>query len=192
MRSLRKRAASILAVVALSAATIGCSSGLGDLRPISGTAASQQTVETGDSIKVAIDQIDGTDGVYVINDAGTISLPYVDEVQVRGMTFPQIQSAIEEAFKTAGIFTNPQVNVQPAQLRPFYVLGEVNRPGEFEFRQGMTVQAAISAAGGYTYRAKTDEVEITRTVNGTDVVGTANDLTRISPGDRIRVLERWF
>lgn len=151
-----------------------------------------QQVETGDSIRVAIDDIDNTDGEYTISPAGTISLPYIDELQVRGLTIPQVKERIEQAYRDAGIFSEPEVNVQPAQLRPYYVLGEVNRPGEFEYRQGMTVQAAISAAGGYTYRAKNDEVEITRTIDGRDVVGTATNQTPITPGDRIRVLEKWF
>ncbi len=170
----------------------GCGAGLGGLGPIPAAPEGPPRVETGDSVKVVIDDIDGTDGNYVISSAGTITLPYIEELQVRGLTIPEVQTKIADAYRAAGIFNKPEVNVQPAELRPFYVLGEVNRPGEFQYRQGMTVQAAISAAGGYTYRAKTDEVEITRTINGRDIVGTASNQTRITPGDRIRVFERWF
>lgn len=170
----------------------GCSSGLAGLAPIPAVETGPQAVDTGDSIKIAIEDIDGTDGEYVVSSAGTISLPYINEIQVRGLTLPEVQAAIAQAYQTAGIFTNPEVNVQPAELRPYYVLGEVNRPGEFQYRQGMTVQAAISAAGGYTYRAQADQVEITRTINGRDVVGSADNQTPITPGDRIRVFEKWF
>lgn len=170
----------------------GCSSGLADLGPIPAAPVGTHEVETGDSIKVAIKDIVGADGEYTVSGAGTISLPYINELQVRGLTIPEVQAMISQAYQAAGIFNDPEVNVQAAQLRPYYVLGEVNRPGEFEFRQGMTVQAAISAAGGYTYRANTERVEITRTIEGREQVGTATNQTPITPGDRIRVVEKWF
>jgi polysaccharide export outer membrane protein len=170
----------------------GCSSGLSELASIPAAPAGPQRLETGDSIRVAIRDIAGADGEYTVNGAGMISLPLIDEVEVRGLTIPEVQVKIAQAYQASGIFTNPQVNVQPAVLRPYYVLGEVNRPGEFAYRQGMTVQAAIAAAGGFTYRAKSDQVEITRTIDGKDVVGSATSLTPVTPGDRIRVLEKWF
>jgi polysaccharide export outer membrane protein len=82
--------------------------------------------------------------------------------------------------------------VQAVELRPYYVMGEVNQPGEFRYREGMTVMAALSAAGGYTYRANVGKVAITRTVGGKEVTARADENTAIEPGDRIRVYERWF
>ena len=182
----------VFLVAAGSLMLAGCSGGLGGLSPIPLIGDSPQVVDTGDSLRITFDDVDDSDRVYTVSSAGTISLPYLNEVVVRGLTLPEVQTKIEEEFQSAGIFSKPEVNVQPAQFRPYYVLGEVNQPGEFEFRQGMTVQAAISAAGGYTYRAKTSQVEITRTIDGVDIIGTANNQTRVSPGDRIRVVERWF
>ena len=72
------------------------------------------------------------------------------------------------------------------------MIGEVNSPGEINYRQGMTVLSAISAAGGYTYRAQEGQVEVVRTVNGQEVRSKASEDTLIQPGDRIRVYERWF
>lgn len=172
--------------------TVGCSGSIAELSPIPAAPVGPPQLETGDGIRVTVKDIEGVDGEYVVSGAGTVSLPFVGELPVRGMTIPQAQAAIVQAYQSAGIFNAPEVNVQPAMLRPYYVLGEVNRPGEYQYRQGMTVQAAISAAGGFTYRAKSDVVEITRTVNGRDVVGTATNQTPITPGDRIRVLEKWF
>ena len=130
-----------------------------------------QGVDTGDSLRITFDDVEDSDGIYTVSSAGTVSLPYLNEVVVRGLTLPEVQAKIEGEFRSAGIFSKPEVNVQPAQFRPYYVLGEVNQPGEFEFRQGMTVQAAISAAGGYTYRAKTSQDEVTRTIDGVDIAG---------------------
>jgi polysaccharide export outer membrane protein len=116
----------------------------------------------------------------------------VKDVVVRGKGFREIEDAIANAYRAGGILTNPLVTVQPGVLRPFYVMGEVNKPGEYAYRQGMTVLAALSAAGGYTYRAQTGAVAIIRTTNGQDVEARASEDTPIQPGDRIRVYERWF
>ncbi|UOR15178.1 polysaccharide export protein [Qipengyuania aquimaris] len=149
-------------------------------------------MNTGDSLQIAIQDLEAADGEYTVDDSGSISLPMIKEIEVRGLTFREIGTKIESEYRTAGVLTSPVVNVQPASLRPYYVLGEVNRPGEFEYRQGMTVLAAISAAGGYTYRANTGEVEITRTIEGREIVGRADETTLLQPGDRVRVFERWF
>lgn len=186
----------LLALLALSLggslSLAACGNNLGSLASIPAPANGEYRVDTGDTLQIAIQDLDAADGQYVVDDSGAISLPMVKEITVRGLTFREIGSRIEEQYRSAGILNTPIVNVQPATLRPFYVLGEVSEPGEFAYRQGMTVLAAISAAGGYTYRASTGEVEITRTINGREVTGRADENSPIQPGDRIRVFERWF
>ena len=166
--------------------------GVGSLASIPAPPGGEYRVGTGDTLQIAVQDLEAADGEYTVDDSGKISLPMVKEIDVRGLTFREIGSKIEDQYRSAGILTSPIVNVQPGALRPYYVLGEVNRPGEFTYRQGMTVLAAVSAAGGYTYRASTGEVEITRTIDGREVVGRADETTVVQPGDRIRVFERWF
>lgn len=149
-------------------------------------------VEAGDQLLVTVQDLDSAKGEYVVDDSGAISLPMIKDVIVQGKGFRDIEDALENAYREAGILTNPMVTVQPGTLRPFYVMGEVNKPGEYAYRQGMTVLAALSAAGGYTYRAQTGAVAIIRTTNGQDVEARATEDTPIQPGDRIRVYERWF
>ena len=174
-----------------SLALTGCG-GVGSLASIPAPPGGEYRVGTGDTLQIAVQDLEAADGEYTVDDSGKISLPMVKEIDVRGLTFREIGSKIEDQYRSAGILTSPIVNVQPGALRPYYVLGEVNRPGEFTYRQGMTVLAAVSAAGGYTYRASTGEVEITRTIDGREVVGRADETTVVQPGDRIRVFERWF
>lgn len=174
-----------------SAALTGCG-GPGGLAAIPAPPGGEYRVNTGDTLKITVQDLDAASGDYTVDDSGTISLPMVKQIEVRGLTFREIGSKVEDQYRSAGILNAPVVNVQPAALRPFYVLGEVNRPGEFTYRQGMTVLAAISAAGGYTYRADSGEVEVTRNIDGREVVGKADETTLVMPGDRIRVYERWF
>src|SRR5712671_6087962 len=72
--------------------------------------------------------------------------------------------------------------------RPFYILGEVARPGGYAYAGGMRVLSAVAAAQGYTYRANQQYVIITR--NGEE--GKAAGLTPIQPDDIIQVPERYF
>ena len=174
-----------------SVALTGCG-GPGGLAAIPAPPGGEYRVNTGDTLKIAIQDLGAADGEYVVDDTGSISLPMVKQIEVRGLTFREIGTKIENQYRSTGILNAPVVNVQPAMLRPFYVLGEVNRPGEFSYRQGMTVLAAISAAGGYTYRASSGDVEVTRNIDGREVTGRADETTLIMPGDRIRVFERWF
>jgi polysaccharide export outer membrane protein len=173
-------------------ALAACGSSLASLPSLPAAASGEYLVESGDTLRIAVQDLDSATAEYTVDQSGEISLPMIKEVMVRGKSYRDIENAIEAAYLQAGILTTPVVNVQPVKLRPFYVLGEVNGPGEFEYRQGMTVLAAISAAGGYTYRAAQGEVAVTRTVNGKEVTARADESTPIFPGDRIRVYERWF
>ena len=169
-----------------------CSSPLGSLPPVSAASASEYRLQPGDELLVTIQDVAQADRSYIIDSSGTISLPLLQEVKVAGLSVREVEDRIAEGFRARELLKNPIISVQPGALRPFYVIGEVNSPGEINYRQGMTVLSAISAAGGYTYRAQEGQVEVVRTVNGQEVRSKASEDTLIQPGDRIRVYERWF
>ncbi|TCM21372.1 polysaccharide export outer membrane protein [Novosphingobium sp. PhB165] len=178
----------------LSASMLGgCSSPTSSMPTLASTPAGPYRVGAGDKIKVVVQDLDAANGEYTVEDTGLISLPYVKQVAVAGMTYREIEQGIAAALLKQGIMTgDPVVNVAPVELRPFYVTGEVNQPGQFPYRQGLTVLSALSAAGGYTYRAQKDNVAITRMVDGKEVTSKAGETTPVLPGDTIRVYERWF
>ena len=76
--------------------------------------------------------------------------------------------------------------------RQFFILGEVNRPGQYPYQPGMTVVSAVAIAGGFTYRAVEDQVSIVRNTGGKSVEGRAGRETTLRPGDVITVYERSF
>ncbi|MFV0645149.1 MAG: polysaccharide biosynthesis/export family protein [Sphingomonadaceae bacterium] len=185
--------AKVAAIMLAGAGLTGCTTAnLQGLPSMSATQQDEYRVNSGDKIRIAIQDIETADGEYTVDGSGAISLPLVKDIKVRGLTYRQIEDGIETAYLNAGILTSPIVNVQPVHLRTFYIMGEVNRPGEFDYREGMTVFGALSAAGGYTYRARTGEVALTRSVDGQDVTSRGTENTLVLPGDRIRVYERWF
>ena len=170
----------------------GCASGVGDLPPLESIGTAEVRLAPGDKVRLAVQDLDTMNGEYIVDETGSVSLPLVNQVQVSGLSYVQMQDAIAARLVEIDVLKDPNVTVQPLDLRPVYILGEVRRPGEYAFRQGLTVFAAVSMAGGYTYRAKTGEVAVTRSVGDRQTTGIATEDTPILPGDRIRVYERWF
>ena len=78
------------------------------------------------------------------------------------------------------------------EYRPYYILGEVNKPGQYQFTVGLTVSKAVATAGGFTYRANQKRVLITRDGTPSEEEVTLTASTPIGPGDTIRIAERFF
>lgn len=191
MLSLYRRLA-VLATIACLPLASACATGIGDLPPLEGAGTAEVRVAPGDKVRIAVQDLDAIAGDYTIDETGFISVPFVRQIKVAGLSYPEVENTIAKRLIEMEIIKNPSVTVQPLELRPIYVMGEVRQPGEYAYRQGMTVFAAISMAGGYTYRAETGRVAVTRFVGDRAVTGTATDDTPILPGDRIRIYESWF
>ena len=91
-----------------------------------------------------------------------------------------------------GYLKDPKVSVEVENYRPFYIMGEVNKPGEYPYENGLNVLGAIALAGGYTYRANDSEVYLRRSGSTREEVMPADASTKINPGDIVRVAERLF
>ena len=104
------------------------------------------------------------------------------------------------ALKRAHLLRNPSVSVEVVTYRPIFVLGEVNRPGQYPYQPGMTVVTAAAVAGGFTYRAVEGYASVVRTPIGMAVGTTMGDPIEgkavrqayVQPGDVITILERRF
>jgi polysaccharide export outer membrane protein len=130
-------------------------------------------------------------GVFAVNSKGAISLPWIGDVAAVGRTETQVRDDIVARLRD-GYIINPQVSVQILALRPYYILGEVNKPGQYPYVTGLTVMAAVATAQGFTYRANQHKVYIKH-------VGQAGELrvplsagTEVQVGDTIRIVERYF
>jgi polysaccharide export outer membrane protein len=128
---------------------------------------------------------------FLVDGSGNISMPYVQSLNVGGLTTPKIEAMITQRLRS-GYLRDPQVSVQVTTLRPFYILGEVNAAGSFAYQPGITVQNAIAIAGGYGARADHRQVLLTRkTSEGTNTYKVPVT-TQVYPGDIIYIRERWF
>jgi protein involved in polysaccharide export with SLBB domain len=144
-----------------------------------------------DRIRIKVYNESDITGEYEVNSAGFVSVPLAGQIRAVGLTTRQLESAIRSRL-SEGIVNDPRVNVEIATYAPFYILGEVKSAGEFAYRIGLTVQDAIALAGGYTYRAYERKVYVRRAGSAFEEVYVLDGPIPVSPGDNIRIPERYF
>lgn len=156
--------------------------------------SSSYTLNTGDHVQITVFEEPDLSIGAVLDDTGAISYPLLGELMVRGMTPRQLESKITESLR-GRFLVNPRVNVAIKEYRPFFVRGEVANPGGFPFKPGLTVEKAVSMAGGFTSRASKSEFYIISddTGNGGGEARRAGQLgSRIRPGDVINIEQSFF
>lgn len=159
--------------------------------PASNPTSSGYVLGTGDKLHINVFGQTDLNGDYVVDSNGNVQLPLIGEVHAAGRSVPDFQH--EVASKLAdGYLVNPSVSIEVVNYRPFYIIGEVNKPGEYPYVNGMSVLNAVALAGGYTFRADDSEVYIRRNGSNKEEQFPADPTTKINPGDILRVPERFF
>lgn len=130
-------------------------------------------------------------GEYVLDGNGVLAFPLIGNIQASGMTPTELQHAIAGKLDP-DYLRNPSVSVEVSTRRPFYVIGEVQKPGSYPFVTDMNVLTAIATAGGNTYRANMYNFYVKRVQNGRVVRVAATQQTMLQPGDTVEVRERYF
>ncbi|QTD55290.1 polysaccharide biosynthesis/export family protein [Parasphingorhabdus cellanae] len=148
-------------------------------------------LRAGETVQIITYGEDTLTGEFIIGANGILAFPLVGNIQAGGLTPADLGLNIAAALAD-GYVINPQVNVEVKSFRPIYILGEVNKPGEYPYNPDMTVLAAIAKADGFTYRAQQKQIFIKRSDQPNEVKIRLGSNTRIYPGDTIRIVERFF
>ncbi|GBR00874.1 polysaccharide biosynthesis/export family protein [Acetobacter oeni] len=150
----------------------------------------------GDQIRVLTYNDPQLSNTFTVGDVGTIAFPLIGAVKAAGETSQGLASELSNALSSRGLLHNPSISVEVTQYRPIFILGEVSRPGQYQYLPGMTMQSAVALAGGYTYRAIKDTASAERTEglkeNQQPVTGKIKPDTLLAPGDVVTVYERYF
>jgi polysaccharide export outer membrane protein len=146
----------------------------------------------GDKIRVVVLQDTEFSGDYEINAAGGISARMLGPIQVVGLTVAEVEEMLRERYRTQGYLVSPRLSVELTAMRPFYVVGEVTRVGQFPYVNCLRVIQAVAIAGGYTRRAGRTRLTIKRYYATSAEEEHVTEDTLVEPGDVIRVPERWF
>ena len=145
----------------------------------------------GDQIRVTVFGEEALSGEFEIDGVGRISLPLIGSVEIGGSNIGAAEARIVTLLADGYLIT-PSVNIEVMNYRPFYILGEVQKPGSYPYVSGMTVLNAVALATGFTYRANKKKIELTRRIDGQEIKSYVDPTAIVRPGDIIRVTERFF
>jgi polysaccharide export outer membrane protein len=158
---------------------------------ISEAASASPNLQPGEKIKVTVFGEDRLSGEYQIDPGGNVSLPLAGTIKAAGLSQHELEVALTKKFQ-GEYLRDPKVTVEVSSFRPFYVMGEVAKPGEYPYAGGLNVLSALALAGGSTYRASLSSVMIQHAGDSGFKEYPMSSTIPILPGDLIRVPERYF
>lgn len=180
-----------LGVAMLAACASGPSMGSAQDVGTAGSGVPSYRLGSGDEIKVTVFGEADLSGTYVVDGEGQITMPLVGQVMIGKLTLNEASNSLQTRLKD-GWLKDPKVTAELVKGRPYYILGEVNKPGEYPFSAGLTVMNAIASAGDFTYRADKGRILIKSADNPNEREVELTPTTPVQPGDTIRIRERFF
>jgi polysaccharide export outer membrane protein len=152
----------------------------------------------GDKFEIYVSNEPELSGQFQVAEDGAISFAPIGRVRVAGRTQAEVESEITSRLSD-GYLRDPHVRlVNTSETRQLSVLGQVAKPGNFPFQEGLTLVQAVSLAGGLTRLARPSKVTLTRTTAqgrrtftldlGAIIDGRREDVV-LAPGDVVFVPE---
>ncbi|MEM9603917.1 MAG: polysaccharide biosynthesis/export family protein [Pseudomonadota bacterium] len=146
-------------------------------------------LDTGDRILIKVFEEDELTVETTLNDRGIINYSFLGELRISSQTTREVEQLLTSRLKD-GYLKNPSVSVSVLQYRPFFITGEVRTPGDYPFQPGLTLEKAVSVAGGFTDRASRRKIFLQR--GSTEKKARMRFQDRVQPGDIITVEEGFF
>ena len=184
----------ILAIIAMTAGATASDAAEGTAPAVAERTVPVQDIYTlgsGDRVRVTVYGERDLSGTFEISGQGEIAYPLIGEVPAGGKTVHELEKVIVTRLAD-GYLRKPKVSIEVASYRPFYIIGEVKRPGSYAYVEGMKVVNAVALGGGYTYRAREDRFFVRRVGDPKEKEVEAKPDDLIYPGDVVRVPERFF
>lgn len=166
--------------------------GVAPSEPVASVPVDPDSYKMGQGDEIAIQVFDEPDLTLstVVGASGSINYSYLGDIKVAGRSPVELEQRIATLLKD-GYLVNPSVNVRVVQYRPFFINGEIRNPGSYSYQPGLTLERAISLAGGLTDRASTRKMYVTRAENDAKEAKVSLSF-RIHPGDTITIKEGFF
>jgi protein involved in polysaccharide export with SLBB domain len=162
-----------------------------DRKALLDEASGPPRLQAGDKIHVTVFGEQSLSGDYQIDPSGFVSLPLAGTVKAEGLTQQELEADLAKKL-SGGYLKDPKITVSIAEFRPFYIVGEVQKPGMYSYTGGLTVLSAIAIAGGVTYRANVSTVLIQH-AGASDMLEYHTDTPiPVLPGDIIQVPRRYI
>ena len=182
---------SLLGLILLTAGSLVAQENPEETAPIPDANDTAYILDAGDRVKISVFNQEDLSGEYTLDGQGRFSMPLIGMVEAAGRTPAELEELLVSKFKP-DYLVNPRIFIQVMNYRPYYLMGEVNSTGAFQYVSGITYLTAIAIAGGFTYRAKQNYVYVIRADDPSKEEVKLDINEKVQPGDIIRVAERLF
>ena len=162
-----------------------------DIQATAVAATAVPRFQGGEKIHITVFNEPTLSGDYDVDPNGMVSLPLAGTIRAVGLTQPQFEQELAKKFRSEYL-RDPKVTVTILQYRAIYLVGEVEKQGEYPYKPGLNVLTALAMAGGGTYRANRNYVLIQHVGEKGMKEYPQTSATLVLPGDLIRVPERYF
>ena len=158
-------------------------------------AAAQQVTDyvlgPGDQVAISVFGEPDLSVEFTLGDSGALNYPFLGEIRVAGLTMPELEKRIADGLR-GDYLINPDVTVSITQYRPFFLNGEVRRPGGYSYQPGLTLEKALALAGGLSPRAARSKIVVKRASELSDVEVNIKMSDPVYAGDVITVPQSFF
>ncbi|WP_198950927.1 polysaccharide biosynthesis/export family protein [Paraferrimonas haliotis] len=127
----------------------------------------------------------------LIGSSGRINYPFLGQLTVKGLTVEQLKDQIVRGLK-GDYLLKPNVHVRILEYRPFFVNGEVKRPGGYPYQPNLTVNTAIALAGGFTERASKNGIYLSNSEFPNREPKKVGLNHKVQPGDILVIDQSFF
>ncbi len=155
------------------------------------TATASPRLQAGEKIRVTVYGEASLSGDYQIDPSGFVSLPLAGTLKAEGLTQSELERELARKLRSEYL-RNPKVTVSVVEFRPFYIMGEIQKPGAYPYSSGLNILRAIAVAGGTTYRGSKTTIEIQRAGETEMREYSLTASIPVLPGDIIRIPQRYF
>lgn len=154
-------------------------------------ARSEYVLGPGDKLRLTVYGETDLSGEFTIDGSGYARLPLIGQTRAAGYTARQLEQAIATML-SRGYMKAPRVSVDISTYRPFYVIGAVNRPGQYPYVEHMSAMNAVALAGGFNPSAVESVIFVRHEGSNTEEEVPVDQAAVIQPGDVIKVHTTFF
>ncbi len=112
-------------------------------------ARAQYILDSGDVLELSLFGAADFKRRVTVNVDGDVSVPFLGELRAAGLSLPDLRKKMVQQLVASGVVRNPDLTIELVEHRPFYISGDVSKPGAYPYRPGLTVRHAVALAGGY-------------------------------------------
>lgn len=145
----------------------------------------------GDKLRVTVYGEDDLSGEFQIDGAGYIRLPLIGQMKAAGATAHELETHVAQVLDD-GYLADARVAIEVTTYRPFYIMGQIGKPGEYPYVSNMSALNAVALAGGFTEKAMELTIYVRHEGEAQEHEMVVDEMTRIEPGDVVRVPETTF